>query len=442
VPPGGVIGGDGNLLFESITPSPSPAAAAAAALGFANSGLLAVVFGALFFLLLLGVCCFALYFVALPRWRRRSDAARVARLRAKAGTDKAAMVDNKHRELLAARLASFAAQQATSKRRRSTAKVGSGAAEAGDSKAGADPMLSDVPNPLFAGYRKSFAGGDRAAYATVPTLPTMEPPAAPPVAAAPEDDVPAFQPPEEAAAPPAQIDPFANLQLPLDPTTAAYMGVDPATGNVTNWAACWAYHQYANGGDYKAWYDYYAAQLTAGASGDAEAGGEEAPAAAAAAPPPKPAGGVAMPGGWRRGAAPTRSKYGRDGAAGSAMQSSRSLAIGEGSLRANVVTTETVKLRKVDSIRGDVTFRGVAKAIMFTAIKEKRQVEVPTDKRAAASELAAAAGGAGGAAAEAGAGEPSGAGAAPGADASPAESAPATVPGSAGEAVSGPVPVP
>jgi hypothetical protein len=428
-----------------MTATPSPAAPAAAALGFANSGLLAVVFGALLFLLLLGVCCFALYFVVLPRWRRRSDAARMARLRAKAGTDKAAMVDNRHRELLAARLASFAAQPAASKRRRSTAKVGSGAPEAGDSKAGADPMLSDVPNPLFAGHRKSFAGGDRAAYATVPTLPTVEPPAASPAAAAPEEDAPAFQPPEEAAAPPAQVDPFANLQLPLDPTTAAYMGVDPATGNVTNWAACWAYHQYANGGDYKAWYDYYAAQLTAGAAGEAGASGEEAPAAAAAAaPPPKPAGGVAMPGGWRRGAAPTRSKYGRDGAAGSAMQSSRSLAIGEGSLRTNVVTTETVKLRKVDSIRGDVTFRGVAKAIMFTAIKEKRQVEVPTDKRAALSELAPAAGGAGGAAAEAGAGEPSGAAAAPGADAGAAESAAATAaaPGGAEETVSGAIPVP
>lgn len=187
-------------------------------------------------------------------------------------------------------------------------------------------------------------------------------------------------PAEEAAAAPARAitseELLASLSFPLDATTAAYLGIDPATGAITNLAAHWAYLRYLEGYDYGTVYAIYAEQLTAAA---AEGAATETNLQAALA---KADVGTSS-------AAARRNR-------GKSMRSGRlllpppasgpppvRLEIGAGNVKSSVVVKERVLLRKVSKVRGDKGF-SVTSPIAFEGVKERRDVEIATARRAAA----------------------------------------------------------
>lgn len=189
---------------------------------------------------------------------------------------------------------------------------------------------------------------------------------------------------------------MASLSFPLDATTAAYLGVDPASGAITNLAAHWAYLRYLEGYDYGTVYEIYAAQLQAAA---AEGADTDASMQAALADVNVGASSAAA----RR----TRGHSVRSGRlllpppAASGPPPMR-LEIGTGNVKSSVVVKERVLLRKVSKIRGDKGF-SVTSPIAFEGVKERRDVEIATARRTAAS-LTSPAPATGGAGAGAGAG--------------------------------------
>lgn len=181
---------------------------------------------------------------------------------------------------------------------------------------------------------------------------------------------------------------MASLSFPLDATTAAYLGVDPETGAITNLAAHWAYLRYLEGYDYGAVYAIYAEQLRAAA---AEGAATEANLQAALA--------VADVGASSAAARRTRGKSMRSGRLLLPPPASGPpplrLEIGAGNVKSSVVVKERVLLRKVSRVRGDKGF-SVTSPIAFEGVKERRDVEIATARRAAVDLASPAGGGAAG----------------------------------------------
>lgn len=220
--------------------------------------------------------------------------------------------------------------------------------------------------------------------------------AAPSAAAQPVQPEPApAHPPEPAAVPAgaaAAEEPadgssaLASVSFPLDPTLAAYLGVDAVSGELLNPAAYAAYCAFAfHGYDYGDAYAFYSAHFAAspeacadlaaavrtgglgvGASylggGSATGGAGDAGAAAAArrSTPWGKRGGLAVPG------------------AATAAPPSK-LVVGEGRIKSEVVVKERVTLRHVARIKGDSSFKG-STVCGFEGIKEKKAVELDSRK--------------------------------------------------------------